>query len=244
MPDDESGPPDAPWVIAPSDAVLVGVGDAILRGELRPGVEVPSEAALTHELRISRSRARRALATLGSAGILKEAGPAPGTGSSGRRELAETAVDGIGRMLRLVLLDRGDVRNGEILGVRTALERVSAAGAALAADAEDIAELTAIVQRMHDPGVTTDEFRNLDTTFHMRIARASGSGLSASLLHGLSDAIAGQMQHAFSETDDWTGTARRLAEEHGRLSDIIRRRMADDAADFVETHVHDFYARR
>jgi GntR family transcriptional repressor for pyruvate dehydrogenase complex len=242
MPEDASGHPDVPRVIAPSGAVLADVGDAILRRELRSGVEAPNEAELSKELRISRSSARRALSALGAVGILTEAEPVPEVDGEAHRELAETAVGGIGRLLRLVLLDRRAFGNAEVLGVRTALERAAAAGAARTADETDLAELTSIVERMHGPAITSDEFRYLDTAFHLRIARASGNGLQERLLHGLTDAIASHMQHAFSAVYDWPATARRLADEHERLVAVIRRRRSTEAAEFVAAHVHNFYA--
>lgn len=233
---DEIGDLEAPRVVAPSETVLARVIDELLRRGLRPGAPIPGEAELTETLRISRRSVRRALATLDSAGFLQ-----PATASR-VRTLADTRTGDIGRLLRLVLWSDHDFDATEVLGVRTAVERAAAAGAAVAATQDDLAELEDLVRRMHDPAVTAEEFLRLDTAFHLGVARASGGALERSLLEGLSDRIEMRMRQAFSDTVDWSGTARRLAGEHQRLLAIIRRRRGAEAADFVETHVHDFYA--
>ncbi|MBO0876721.1 MAG: FadR family transcriptional regulator [Pseudonocardia sp.] len=233
---DEIGDLEPLRVVAPVETVLAGVVDEILRRGLRPGAQVPGEAELTGVLGISRSGARRALAALDSAGFLE-----PATASRART-LADTRTGEIGRLLRLVLWSGNDFDAAEVLGVRTAVERAAAARAAAAATEDDLADLERLVHRMHDPEVTAEEFLRLDTAFHLRVARASGGALERPLLEGLSDQIEMRMRQAFADIADWSGTARRLAEEHERLLAIIRRRRAAEAADFVETHVHDFYA--
>jgi GntR family transcriptional regulator, transcriptional repressor for pyruvate dehydrogenase complex len=233
---DEIGDLQPPRVIAPAETVLAGVVDEILRRGPRPGAPVPGEVDLTGALGISRRSARRALAALDSAGFLE-----PPTASVART-LADTQTGEIGRLLRLILWSGNGFNAAEVLGVRTAVERAAAAGAAAAATEDDLADLEGLVHRMHDPAVTAAEFSRLDTAFHLRVARASGGALERSLLEGLSDRIEMRMRQAFSDIPDWSGTARRLADEHERLLAIIRRRRGTEAADFVETHVHDFYA--
>lgn len=214
---------EEPRLVVSSGAVLAEVGSEILRGDPHPGARAPSEAELTASLRVSRTSARRALATLGAAGMLDG------------RSLATTRVSDIGRLLRLLLPPRLD--DAELLSIRTALERSAAAASAGA----DLADLTAFVVRMKAPGVTREEFRDLDTAFHLGVARASNNALHEPLLTGLQDAIAARMGQAFARIDDWPATAARLAAEHEHLLALIRDGRAAEAADFAEAHVHNFY---
>lgn len=230
-----SGGVERPRVIAPADTVLTEVGNAILRRNPRPGALVPDEADLTEELRISRRSARRALATLDSAGVIARTSPADPPA------LADTDGDGISRLLRLVVRAGAAFETDDVIGVRTAIERSAAARAAAGATAGDLAALRAIVARMHDPAVDPDEFRALDTAFHIRVAAASAGALQMPLLQGLSDVIGGQMRRAFARTADWRATARRLAGEHDQLLSIINGGLEAEAADFVEAHIQDFY---
>lgn len=228
-------------VLAPVGDVLTDVGGVILRGCVQPGVAAPDESELSRSLRVSRSSARRALTTLEGAGLLV---PEDVTGAKPpRRVLAGTATGDISRLLRFLLIDIAGVGQTDLLGIRTTLEREAAAGAARVADEADVADLATIVEQMREPAVTPTAFERLDRDLHLRIARASGNALHEPLLAGIGDAIAGQMRRAFAAVPDWPVTARRLASEHWRLVEFIGGRRAADAADYVESHVQDFYTR-
>lgn len=228
-------------VVAPAGEVLTEVGATILRGRIHPGVAAPDESELARSLRVSRTSARRALTALEGTGLVVR-DEAPGAPAP-RRVLAGTGAGGISRLLRFMLIDIADVDHADLLGVRTTLERDAAAGAARVADEADVADLATIVEQMREPAVTATTFERLDRNLHLRIARASGNALHEPLLVGIGDAVAGQMRRAFAAVPDWPVTARRLASEHARLVEFIGRRCAADAADYVESHVQDFYAR-
>ena len=221
-------------VIAPADAALTAVTDAILRRHPRPGEQAPTEAELIDELRISRQSARRALDALGAAGIVTD--PPPG---GAPRVLRPTPAGGIDRLLRLALLGN-DIDRDDVIGVRTAVEHVSAFAAADTAGTADLRDLHLLVSRMRETSMPAPAFADLDAAFHLRVAQSAG-GLCASLLRGLADPITAAMRHAFARVTDWPATARRLADEHEHLTTLISAREHTEAAGFVTRHVADFY---
>lgn len=225
-------------VVAPPGDVLRDVGATILRGRVRPGAAAPTESELSTSLRVSRASAARALTALEAVGLLAPDEDAVST----RRVLAGTSTDDIGRLLRFLLADDSAAGPSDLIEVRTTLERDAVAGAARGAAEADLADLDAIVDQMQDPRIDEAAFERLDREFHLRIARASGNALHEPLLLGMGDAIASQMGRAFSAAPNWRLTARRLASEHRHLIGFIGNRCASAAADYVETHVKDFYA--
>lgn len=231
---DTSGNTSPVRVIAPADVALTAVTDVILRRHPHPGERAPTETELIDELRISRESARRALDTLGAAGIVTD--PPPG---GAPRVLRPTPAGGIDRLLRLALLGH-DTDRDDVVGVRTAVEHVSACAAADTAGAADLRDLHLLISRMREPSMPAPAFAELDAAFHLRIAQ-SASDLCASLLRGLADPITAAMRHAFAQITDWPATARRLADEHEHLTTLISARQQAEAADFVTRHVADFY---
>jgi GntR family transcriptional regulator, transcriptional repressor for pyruvate dehydrogenase complex len=226
-------------VVTSPERVLADVAEGILRRGPRPGAAAPSVSDVTGTLGVSRRSASRALAALAAAGIVEADGG--GAGHPGPAALSATPVEGIGRLVRL-LLRHGDVASGDdLLRLRCDLERAAAAGAALRAGDQDHAALTALIARMRAPGVGFAEFRRLDTAFHVRIARAAGNRLHEQLMQGLRDAVGSRMEQAFSASANWPDVVGRLVREHGRLLDAIRVGRAEDAADLVHEHLAGFY---
>jgi GntR family transcriptional regulator, transcriptional repressor for pyruvate dehydrogenase complex len=94
---------------------------------------------------------------------------------------------------------------------------------------------------MRDPALPAAEFGRLDAAFHLHIAQASGNELHAQLMHGLRDAVVEQMSAAFAGVRDWPRSARRLVEEHQRLTDMIMGGCTAKAAELAGAHLNGFY---
>jgi GntR family transcriptional regulator, transcriptional repressor for pyruvate dehydrogenase complex len=220
--------------IATPGQVLAEVGEQILRAGPRAGDRIPSEHELVRALGVSRRRLRGAVETLEHAGLVG--------GRVDRRTLSAAPASDIGRLLRSLL--RGvAIGPRELIEVRTDLERAAAAGAAAAAAAgrSDLSGLPPLVARMRDPALPAAEFGRLDAAFHLHIAQASGNELHAQLMHGLRDAVVEQMSAAFAGVRDWPRTARRLVEEHQRLTDMIMGGCTAKAAELAGAHLNGFY---
>ena len=159
------------------------IAERIRLGELSTGDRLPSERDLAAALRISRPTLREAVRVLADAGVLEVR-----TGSAGGTFVASDYVP-----LEL-LRSKSDLRAGEVAGVleaRRLLEPRVAQLAALNAREEDFAALAKIIEAQKkllaegDVLDREDRFLQLDTQFHVRIARASGNSTIVSLMRTL-----------------------------------------------------------
>ncbi|MFC7471453.1 FadR/GntR family transcriptional regulator [Actinomadura keratinilytica] len=77
----------------------------------------------------------------------------------------------------------------DVLEARVVLERSSFEAAATHASAEDLAEAEETLRRMQEPDVTVPEFNDLDTSFHVQIARSSGNQLTSTLTSAVRESV-------------------------------------------------------
>jgi DNA-binding FadR family transcriptional regulator len=159
------------------------IAQRIRMGELEDGDRLPSERDLAEAMQISRPTLREAIRVLVSAGVL-----AVRRGSTGGIFVASDYVP-----IEL-LRSKSDVRLGQVGGVleaRRLLEPRVAQLAALKAREEDFAALQRTIdahkQLLGDGDVLAheDRFLQLDTQFHLRIARATGNATVVALMRML-----------------------------------------------------------
>jgi DNA-binding FadR family transcriptional regulator len=149
------------------------IADRVRLGELAEGERLPSERELAAAMQISRPTLREAVRVLVNAGVL-----AVRSGSTGGTFVASGYVP-----LEL-LRAKSELRLDEVAGVleaRRLIEPRVAQLAALNAREEDFARLQSIVDAQKallaqgDVLANEDRFLQLDTQFHLRIARATGN---------------------------------------------------------------------
>ncbi|HET7121553.1 MAG TPA: FCD domain-containing protein [Solirubrobacterales bacterium] len=159
------------------------IAEQVRLGELSAGDRLPSERDLAAAMQISRATLREAVRVLADAGVL-EVKP----GSAGGIFVASDYVP-----LEL-LRSKSDLRLGEVAGVleaRRLFEPRVAQLAALNAREEDFAHLARILEAQKkllaegDVLEHEDRFLQLDTQFHLRIARATGNSTIVSLMRTL-----------------------------------------------------------
>jgi GntR family transcriptional regulator, transcriptional repressor for pyruvate dehydrogenase complex len=159
------------------------IAERIRLGDFARGDRLPSERDLAAALQISRPTLREAVRVLADAGVLEVR-----TGSTGGIFVASDYVP-----LEL-LRSKSDLRLGEVAGVleaRRLIEPRVAQLAAVNAREEDYAQLQRIVDAQKallaegDVLANEDRFLQLDTQFHLRIARATGNSTIVSLMRTL-----------------------------------------------------------
>jgi GntR family transcriptional repressor for pyruvate dehydrogenase complex len=159
------------------------IAERIRLGDFASGARLPSERELAAAMQISRPTLREAVRVLADAGVLEVR-----TGSSGGIFVASDYVP-----LEL-LRSKSDLRLGEVAGVleaRRLIEPRVAQLAAVNAREEDFAELQRIIDAQKallaagDVLANEDRFLQLDTQFHVRIARATGNSTIVSLMRTL-----------------------------------------------------------
>jgi GntR family transcriptional repressor for pyruvate dehydrogenase complex len=217
--------------------VVAQIQEKILEGELRVGAKLPSERDLVEALGVSRSSLREALRSLEALGIIDAQG---GSGRDSGSVISGRSTEALGTLLRLHVA-LADIAFEDLIDVRIQLERHAAAGAATNRTDDDVVRLRELVESMQPSRVSSTEFNELDTEFHVSIARSSGNRLTATLMQALRDAIKAEMVRAFTAIEDWRSAGDRLVAEHSGIVDEIEARRPAEAADLVEAHIRSFY---
>lgn len=219
------------------EEVILQLEDAIAEGDLGPGDRLPPERELASMLAVSRSSVREALRVLEAFGVLSAR---QGRGADAGSVVTAVDRNGLAGLLRLYAsLLRIPLR--DLVDLRVAVEamtaRAAAAGGGDGDAVRELAELTAAMAHEHDK----DRFLELDTGFHVALARASGNVLVPLLMEALREAIARAMRRAFDTVDDWPGTRDRIAAEHVVIARLVGDGDGEGAARAVEDHIRGFY---
>ena len=214
--------------------VIVQVEEAIAAGRLRPGDRLPPERELAAQLQVSRASVREAMRVLEAFGVIA---PRQGRGADAGSVITATGQNGLAGLLRIYSLLNG-VPLSDLVELRVAIESMTARAAARRRAGGRLAELAAGMTGVTDRGA----FLQLDTDFHVELARASGNALAPLLMEALRETIAARMRAAFDEVDDWDATRERIAADHEALAGAIGAGDSERAAVAVEAHIRGFYA--
>lgn len=165
------------------ESAVEQIAERVRLGDLAKGDRLPSERDLAAAMRISRATLREAIKVLADAGVLEVR-----SGSGGGIFAASDYVP-----LEL-LKSKSELRLGEVAGVleaRRLLEPRVAQLAAVNAREEDFADMARTIELQKallaegDVLANEDRFLQLDTQFHIRIARATGNSTIVSLMRTL-----------------------------------------------------------
>jgi len=215
--------------------VLAHVEKQLLAGELHNGDQLPPERDLAASLGVSRSAVREALRVLQAQGLVASQ-PGPGRGT----RLSDSQGEALGRLFRLHLaLDSTSI--SDLTETRIALERATAA---LAARNATPTRLRAIERRLHAMESTfdLDAFNELDTEFHVEIARAADNKFIGTLTAAIRQALRAPIRAASLAMDDWQDLRSDLVAQHRQIFETIRSGDAERAATVMETHIRTAYA--
>lgn len=215
------------------ELVLRSIEEQVLAGELRAGDRLPPERELAPVLGVSRSALREALRVLETIGVLVAQ---PGRGPDAGARIVRNPDDALGRLLRLHFA-LGSYSLHDVLEARVVLERSSFEAAACHAPLEDLDEAEKLVAGMAEPGITVSTFNDLDTRFHVLIARSSGNALTSTLTSAVRESVRPLILRALEAAEDWPATGRALNAEHRTLLTLVREGSGEEAADLVEWHI-------
>lgn len=220
------------------ELVLESIEEQVLAGELKAGDRLPPERELAPVLGVSRSALREALRVMETIGVLvATAGRGPDAGA----RIVQNPDSALGRLLRLHVA-LGSYSLEDVLEARVTLERSSFEAAARSASEEELADAAAVLDRMQAPGVEVSEFNDLDTQFHVHIARSSGNELISTLTSAVRESVRTLILDAEEAAgEDWPETARALNVEHTELLRLVREGEGTRAADLVEQHIRGFH---
>ena len=219
--------------VTPAYKAVSGVIEQrIVRGDLKPGVQLPTEQDLAQQFGVNRSTVREAIRQLEQEGLVERRG-------SKRLHVTMPGVyDAAPRAARSLLLHQ--VTFEELWQVALVLEPQAARLAAIAAGPADVAELGDTVERLAAHYKTEGSIQShaeLDIGFHALVARVSGNRalmLAREPINLLYRPSLIRLQQALPQME------RRNLDAHKRIVKAIAAGDADLAHEWTRKHLIDF----
>jgi DNA-binding FadR family transcriptional regulator len=219
------------------ELVVTKIKDEIFAGRLRPGDRLPGERQLSELLNVSRPSVREAIRILEAIEIVRSR---PGNSAGSGLIVSTEPSRALSNLLGIhVALSSYTVP--EVLSVRMALEVEAVRRIATRIATIDLSHCADTLQRMADPQLDRTAFLDLDTEFHVGLARASDNTLLGDLMLALREAVRRPMADAFDNDEDWAERAVVLMSEHTAIFEAIRNGNADEAESLVRHHIEGFY---
>jgi GntR family transcriptional repressor for pyruvate dehydrogenase complex len=208
------------------EQIVQQVEDSILKGQLKPGDQLPAERDLAQRFGVSRTAVREAVKTLREKGLV-EAYSGRGTFvTNGNSQAIRQSLD---------LMIRINKQEGlaNLAELRFVLEPEIAALAAPRIEEQlltTMREAVAVMERnLHDP----DAYVEADLDFHLALAEAADNPLILSLL----DSIVGLLREQRSRIFDVDGGPERGQFHHKQILTAIENRNAEAAREAMRAHL-------
>ncbi len=213
-----------------TEEIITQIRDYIAQGELQAGDRLPSEREMAQQLGVSRPTVREALQVLEHTGFVEIL---QGSG---------TYIKDIGKAALTaplqILLDGSDKRYQEVYEFRTAIECWAVGLAAERIEPDALARLESIIDRMKARRADKKSVDELDTEFHLAIARSCNNGIYyhvvKTLLHLITQATHISHKELFSAERDQID----LMADHEALYKAIAARNAAKARELMAFHLN------
>ena len=208
------------------EQILQQIEDAILKGTLKPGDQLPAERELAQQFCVSRTAVREAVKALREKGLV-EAYSGRGTFvTDGTSQAVRQSLD-----LMMKIGQPGGTTH--LAEVRAILEPEIAALAAVRAEEEDIATMREAVAVMDRSGLDGDAFIEADLDFHLSLAEAAANPLILSLI----DSIVGLLREQRMRVFKVDGGPERGQLHHKRILEAVERRDSEKAREAMRAHL-------
>jgi DNA-binding FadR family transcriptional regulator len=234
---------DEPAGVIPDDTerlyvrVLRHIEQEVLSGRMQPGDKLPAERELSERLQVSRGSTREALRVLEAMDIVRvNARNGRGSGSV----LTEASGDAMREILRLSVAF-GHFSVADVVDARIAMESWVVRRVAAQHSVLELEPLVVLLEAMRQKPINRTTFVELDTEYHLAIARMSGSDLITHLMEGLRSAIKQWMITGAEYVSDWRTMSSRVNDEHQEIYLSIKSGDGDRAARAIERHLLGFY---
>src|ERR1700687_1693288 len=213
------------------EQIVQQVEDSILKGQLKPGDQLPAERDLAQRFGVSRTAVREAVKTLREKGLVEAYS---GRGTFVTNGTSQTIRQSLDLMIR-VNQQEGSSHLAEL---RMVLEPEIAALAAPRIEVQLLStmrEAVAVMDRnLRDP----DAYVEADLDFHLALAEAAGNPLILSLL----DSIVGLLREQRSRIFNVNGGPERGQYHHKRILAAIEQRDAEAAREAMRAHLQQVLA--
>ena len=213
------------------EQIVKQVEDSILKGQLKPGDQLPAERDLAQRFGVSRTAVREAVKTLREKGMVEA--------YSGRGTFV---TDGTSHAIRqsLDLMIRINQQEGlaNLAELRLVLEPEIAGLAATRIEEQLLSTMREAVVVMDRNLQDPDAYVEADLDFHLALAEAAGNPLILSLL----DSIVGLLREQRSRIFEVEGGPERGQFHHKRILAAIEQRDAEAAREAMRAHLQQVLA--
>ncbi len=206
-----------------TDAVLGKMTELLQKGAIEPGERLPTEKELAEAFGVGRSSIREALQVLEHVGFVETR---HGVGRFVSED-AEVLNEGLNWVC--------DLRFASAMNLLEAREAVEVACVRLAAErasADDIQQLSEMLDHMQETDCMDEAFE-VETDFHLRLARSCGNPVMSDLVKMLFEMLTVQVQD-FAETMPYT--LQPIVEAFGQILDALRTGNAQQAEQAMKVH--------
>jgi len=208
------------------EQIVQQVEESILKGQLRPGDQLPAERDLAQSFGVSRTAVREAVKTLREKGLVEAYS---GRGTFVTNSTSHAMRQSLDLMIR-ISQQEGAIHLAEL---RQVLEPEIAALAASRIEEQLLSTMresvAAMDRSLHDP----EAYIEADLDFHLALAEAVGNPLILSLL----DSIVGLLREQRSRIFRVDGGPERGQFHHKRILEATEQRNPDAAREAMRAHL-------
>ncbi len=208
------------------EQIVEQVEQAILKGALKPGDQLPAERELAEQFGVSRTAVREAVKALREKGLV-EAFSGRGTFvTNGTSQAMRQSLDLITRI-------GGPDGSAQLAEVRAILEPEIAALAANRIEEQLLSTLREAVATMDRSLEDPDAYIEADLDFHLALAEGAANPVILSLI----DSIVGLLREQRLRIFEVDGGPQRGQYHHKRILEAIERRDAEGARSAMRAHL-------
>jgi GntR family transcriptional regulator, transcriptional repressor for pyruvate dehydrogenase complex len=213
------------------EQIVQQVEDSILKGQLKPGDQLPAERDLAQRFGVSRTAVREAVKTLREKGLVEA--------YSGRGTFVTNGTSqAIRQSLDLMIRINQQEGSANLAELRLVLEPEIAGLAASRIEEQLLVTMREAVAVMERNLTDPDAYVEADLDFHLALAEAAGNPLILSLL----DSIVGLLREQRSRIFDVDGGPQRGQFHHKRILAAIEARDSEAARDAMRSHLNQVLA--
>ena len=208
------------------EQIVQQIEESIVKGELKPGDQLPAERDLAQRFGVSRTAVREAVKALREKGLVEA--------YSGRGTfITDGTTQAVRQSLDLMVKIGQPEGSNHLAEVRAILEpEIAALAAARIQDAEvtTMREAVAVMDKaFQDP----DAYIEADLDFHLALAEGAGNPLILSLL----DSIVGLLREQRLKIFKVPGGPERGQVHHKKILEAVEKRDAEKARDAMRAHL-------
>jgi GntR family transcriptional regulator, transcriptional repressor for pyruvate dehydrogenase complex len=208
------------------EQIVQQIEESILKGDLKPGDQLPAERELAQRFGVSRTAVREAVKALREKGLVEA--------YSGRGTFITDGTSQAVRQSLDLMVKIGQPEGSTYLAeVRAILEPEIAALAAVRCQETDLATMRDAVAVMEGAGRDPDAYIEADLDFHLALAEAAANPLILSLL----DSIVGLLREQRLRIFKVEGGPERGQIHHKRILDGMERRDPDKVREAMKAHL-------